>query len=283
MGGLGNQLFQYAAGKALAVKHGVPLKLDLTFLNTDPKGQHTWRKPELQRFQLDYQVCTPAELGQFQHTSALSSFLPLSMRKTYVANQQGFDFDANFFSYPKNTYLNGFWQSEKYFSHIRPVLLKELVHRAPVPAACATVEEQIRASHSVSLHIRRGDYVTDKNAQSYHGNLSLDYYHDAITYLQRLHNPLKLFIFSDDMEWVKANLNGLNDAVYVDVNTGDHNSFDLYLMSLCRHNIIANSSFSWWGAWLNQHAGKTVIAPRQWFATNNLDTKDLLPETWIKL
>jgi hypothetical protein len=148
---------------------------------------------------------------------------------------------------------------------------------------CKLTKDLILNSNSVSLHIRRGDYLSDKNAKEFHGTLPLDYYYKAMAQLNLLYKDLKVFIFSDDMDWVKANLKLTNECVYVDFNTGENSVFDMYLMSQCKHNIIANSSFSWWGAWLNQNSSKIVIAPQLWFADKSLNTKDLIPNSWLKM
>jgi Glycosyl transferase family 11 len=287
MGGLGNQLFQYAAGKALALKHSTQLTLDTSFLNESTQNAHTKRELELQLFFTEYQFCTPKELNAFKNTSFLKNlvnkFAPLKSINYITLNEDGFGFNIRFFSCPKNTYLNGYWQSERYFISIRNILLKELVIKKELPSNCLPIKTAILESNSVSLHIRRGDYISDKNANAFHGILPLDYYYRGITYLNKKYKNLKVFVFSDDIPWAKENLKLLNDCVFVNVNTHENSVYDLYLMSICEHNIIANSSFSWWGAWLNQNQHKTVIAPKHWFAKKNINTTDILPNSWIIL
>lgn len=287
MGGIGNQLFQYATGRALALKHNTELKLDLSLLNADPKNVYTKRELELPVFNIKAQIANEKELKLFEKKSTLKKIIFKLFQNFFsnyfIANQDGFEFNKAVLSYPNNTYLNGYWQTEKYFSDIREVLLKELVVKKEMNTECILMKEQILSSNSVSLHIRRGDYVSDKSASEFHGTLPLEYYFKAISYLNQKHLNLKVFIFSDDMNWVKAHLKLENECVYVDFNTGENSVFDMYLMSICNHNIIANSSFSWWGAWLNQNLNKTVIAPVFWFADKSLNTKDLIPSSWIKL
>lgn len=282
MGGLGNQLFQYAAGKALAEKHKTALKLDLIFLEADSE-QHSKRDFALDLFDLDYEICSPAERAVFYRDSLLNRILPIPFKRNYLAIENSFHFDPAFFSFPENTYLNGFWQSEKYFLPVRELLLQGTIIRAEMPAKAEEAKKAILGSNSVSLHVRRGDYVSNKNAQAYHGNLGADYYVKALDYLKAMQKDLKIFVFSDDIEWVRSNLNLSAGEEYIDFNTGRNSVFDLHLMSLCRHNIIANSSFSWWGAWLNQNKQKKVIAPQSWFANRQIETKDLLPANWIKI
>ncbi len=285
MGGLGNQLFQYAAGKALAAHHGTELWVDLSFLEAE--GEHTKRHLELQAFKVNYRICTKKELERFTQPSifrkAISKYLPFAGFQNYIANEKNFAYQEDFFSYPANTYLNGFWQSEKYFKQIRDLLLHELVIKKPLPNNCADIKNAILKTPSISLHIRRGDYVSNKQANAFHGVLPIAYYEEAVNYLNALFGPLPVFVFSDEMDWVKQNLRLNNASTYVDVNTGGSAIYDLHLMSLCRHNIIANSSFSWWGAWLNAQPDKVVIAPKQWFADSSINTADLVPPGWIKL
>ena len=287
MGGLGNQLFQYAAGRALALKHKTELKLDLSFLNSDPKNVYTKRELELHVFDISSTISTSNELEAFYKRTFFqkiaTKFFSSLPSKYFIGNQQGFEYDMAFESYPNNSYLNGYWQSEKYFGSFREVLLKDLVIKKEMSEQCKLIYDLILNSNSVSLHIRRGDYVSDKSAIAYHGTISLDFYDKALAYLNGLYKNLKVFIFSDDMDWVKANLKLTNEFVYVDFNTEENSVFDMYLMSQCKHNIIANSSFSWWGAWLNQNPQKVVIAPDKWFADKNLNTKDLIPNSWQKM
>lgn len=287
MGGLGNQLFQYAAGRALALKYQTELKLDLSFLNSDPKNVYTKRELELHFFNVSANIATDKEVDAFSKRTLIQKIVrkvfPNSPSKYFVANQKGFEYDESFETYPNNSYLNGYWQSERYFATVRDVLLKDLIIKKEMSEQCKLTKSLILNSNSVSLHIRRGDYVSNKNATASHGILSLEYYNKAMTHLNGLHQDLKVFIFSDDMNWVKENLKLTNECVYVDFNTGENSVFDMYLMSQCKHNIIANSSFSWWGAWLNQNLQKTVIAPEKWFADKNLNTKDLIPNSWLKM
>lgn len=287
MGGLGNQIFQYATGRALALKHQTDLKLDLSFLNSDPKNIYTKRELELHVFNVSADIASNKELEAFHKRTLFQKIVTRIFStfpsKYFIGNQKGFEYDIAFDSYPNNSYLNGYWQSEKYFSSIREVLLKELVIKKEMTPLCKSTKDLILNSNSVSLHIRRGDYVSNKNATASHGILSLEYYDKAMAHLNGIYKDLKVFIFSDDINWVKDNLKLTNECVYVDFNTGENSVFDMYLMSQCKHNIIANSSFSWWGAWLNQNPHKTVIAPEKWFADKNLNTKDLIPNSWLKM
>ncbi len=145
------------------------------------------------------------------------------------------------------------------------------------------IGEMIQSFKSVSLHIRRGDYVSNKVTNQVHGVCDLNYYSHAISYIAERISNTHLFVFSDDPEWAKGNLKTEIPTFFVDNNRADKDYEDLKLMRQCKHNIIANSSFSWWGAWLNQNAGKIVIAPKKWFNDKSINTKDLIPEKWIRL
>jgi hypothetical protein len=146
----------------------------------------------------------------------------------------------------------------------------------------ADIAEQIGRVNAVSLHVRRGDYVKNPKTTATHGLCSLDYYHTAIRYIYETVEQPYFFIFSDDMAWVKEHLKIDAPCQYVDHNQGKESFNDMHLMSLCKHHIIANSSFSWWGAWLNSSPEKIVIAPNKWFANQN-NIKDLLPNDWVTL
>jgi hypothetical protein len=286
MGGLGNQMFQYAAGRCLSYLHKTELKLDLAFLNTDSQNKYTQRHYTLNVFNINAGLANELDLKPFlpleknKITRALQRKLPI-LYFTIVVNESGHTFHKEFYSYPKNVYLNGFWQSEKYFEPVKDVLIKEFTLKEQLNKENKELENKISAANSVSLHIRRGDYVTSKETLAFHGTCSLDYYKDAINHLKNKAGNIDLFVFSDDINWVKENLKTDVPIHFVDLNNPSH--IDLHLMSACKHNIIANSSFSWWGAWLNQNPDKTVIAPLKWFAHEGQATPDIYPHTWIRL
>lgn len=287
MGGLGNQLFQYAAGRALSLKHNTELQFDFSYLNADPNPNYTKRQLELDLFGLKITEVKASELEKFKSTSFIKRVLRKlfgnSFSNYFVANQSEFCFLPEFNSYTKNTYLNGYWQSEKYFLGIREKLLKELVITKSKNEQVIKAENEILNSKAVSLHIRRGDYVSLKSAIEHHGVLPLEYYYLAIHEIKKQHEDITVFVFSDDITWVKESLKLSDKCVYIDFNKGKDSVFDMYLMSLCKHNIIANSSFSWWGAWLNQNPDKIVVAPKNWFTNKEIPTNDLIPDKWIRL
>ena len=279
-GGLGNQLFQYALGRRLAIEHGCPLILDDRALHSDPL-----RNFALNQFQINQTLATPLSYplhGVGAYLNPLYRLLP-STQSVTMANEKGFAFDPQVLEYDSGTYLNGYWQSERYFLPIRQTLLTDLVLAKPLSTEQSKLAEQIRGINAVSLHIRRGDYVSDATTNSYHGLCDLNWYHRAVeTIAQDVSNP-HFYIFSDDYAWATKNVQLSHPTHFIEPQQDGHESIDMHLMSLCQHNIIANSSFSWWGAWLNQNLQKRVIAPANWFANAPHDTRDLIPASWQRL
>jgi hypothetical protein len=254
-GGLGNQMFQYARGRSLSLekKEGLCLNLhDLEF----PEPGDTRRKFCLDNFNIQAKITIPDKSDRF------SRFL--HQIRTRISGD------------------DGFYQSEKYFKNVEDVIRRDFTLRNTMSEAAQKSATEINAvENPVSIHIRRGDYVTNTETNAHHGVCSLDYYERAIGYMgEKISSPV-FFIFSDDIDWVKENLK-LENAVYVSrPDIPDHE--ELTMMSRCKHHIIANSSFSWWGAWLDPNKDKAVIAPERWFADKKTDSKDIVPEGWIKL
>jgi hypothetical protein len=282
IGGLGNQMFQYAAGKALSLKHNVPLLLDKTHLEKDANGAYTQRHYELDCFSIEPCFVNEKELAFFQENSGklkrvmIRMFPELTSKITLY--ESGHLFYRNFFRLPSDTYLKGFWQSEKYFKNYEREIRQDFVIKENMPEELKPLEEKIRKLNSISMHVRRGDYVTLKNAGEFHGLCSVDYYHSALKETDTRESS-EVFIFSDDIEWCRQNLKFEIPVTYV--SHLFHPVWDLHLMSLCSHNIIANSSFSWWAAWLNTNPQKKVIVPEYWFTGKKTQSLDLLPEGWL--
>ena len=283
-GGLGNQMFQYATGLHLSVLRKTELKLDTSFFNIP--GNYTQRHYELDVFGIKATLATAEEITSFRSTSSwryaryLQRKFPYFFNKAYIA-ESGHAYHPLFVHYPKNTYLEGFWQSEKYFSSIAPAIRNTFSFKEPLNEANAALAERIKTTASVSIHVRRGDYISNPIASGYHGICEAPYYQNAIKYLQAKHSDIHVFIFSDDLEWVKQNLKFDLPAEYINHNTGSNSHIDMQLMSLCKHNVIANSSFSWWGAWLNTNPAKIVIAPANWFTDKATDWSDVYAKSWI--
>jgi hypothetical protein len=288
IGGLGNQLFQYAAGRQLAHLRKTELKLNNAAFET-----YTLHNYSLQHYTIDAGIATAQEVQQLENTKTLflrgcaKIFKKLGINrpigKTY--REKSLAYDPYFEKLPSTILLYGFWQSPKYFEAIRSILLEELAVNVPLADVNLEIAEKIKACNAVSLHIRRGDYVSNAGTLSVHGICDLDYYKRCIAIITKeVENP-HFFIFSDDPEWTRENLKLDQPATFVTNNDANTNFEDLRLMSLCKHNIIANSSFSWWGAWLNQNPEKIVLAPKIWFANEalNAQTTDLIPSNWRRV
>jgi hypothetical protein len=252
VGGLGNQMFQYAVGRALALRRGVPLLLDLSWFPTQTKQAFG-----LDRFDLPAAVLEPGRAGR--------------TRQLQVVREQGFHFQAHVLDAPPDVYLTGYWQSERYFADVADVLRRELGSAAGVP--------QRPPVDGASVHVRRGDYVSEPETNAYHGTCSLAYYRRAMEIVHRLADgPVDFAVFSDDPQWAQEQLAG--PGVQVVSGPGRTAHDDLLDMARYRHHVLANSSFSWWGAWLSAAEG-TTVAPRPWFLTPDSNTKDLLPPAWL--
>lgn len=286
MGGLGNQMFQYAAGRSLAHSRNTQLKLDLSFLNADTKGAYTKREYELGAFSMEPVFASPDDLAPFAEkrknkiTRILSRLVP---SKNLYVSERGHNYQESFMDFPENTYLDGFWQSEKYFLGIAELIRKDFCFKTAPEGKNLELAERIKKTDSVSLHIRRGDYVRNKAVLEFHGVCQPAYYYAGLKHIQQQSKVSELFIFSDDSEWCRQNLAFDVPCTYVAHNTGAASFEDMRLMSLCRHHVIANSSFSWWGAWLDAREDKVVVAPQKWFAQPGMETKDIYPPTWIRL
>ncbi|MCW3076082.1 MAG: alpha,2-fucosyltransferase [Bacteroidetes bacterium] len=282
IGGLGNQMFQYAAGKALALHLGTELKLDLKHLETDTGDGYTKRDFGLNCFNLKYELLTEKERNNY--FTERNSFIKRVVKRFFLSGKNenvfyepGKKFYPDFFRLSNNTYLSGYWQSEKYFHKYASVIREDFIPGANLPDDLINVVTWIKQCESVSVHVRRGDYITLKSANDFHGACGIDYYSKAVNYLSQNKN-IELFIFSDDIVWCKKNMIFDFPVTYIEQKNGA--CWDLYLMSLCKHNIIANSSFSWWGAWLNANNRKIVVAPEYWFKTIKSRELDIIPDSW---
>jgi hypothetical protein len=301
-GGLGNQMFQYAAARALASARGARLGLDLATFDDDPK-----RRFELDRLPISATIASPraifrvtalpqtrsqralcraaralARLAGLPPHRELALLRPLGVERR-VYSEPHFHFDPNFQRLPADVYLDGYWQSERYFAAIADELREEFAVAAPPPAEVRDLETAIRSTESVGVHVRRGDYVTEERTAAFHGTCDPNYYRAAAERVREVAERPHFFVFSDDPGWVRAHLDFLSPSTTIGQGDRARPHQDMRLLSRCRHDIIANSSFSWWGAWLNENPSKRVVAPARWFSDPSIDTSDLLPENWLRL
>jgi hypothetical protein len=281
-GGLGNQLFQYATARALAIRCNTELVLDLSWFEAIPKS-NTKREYELNHFNIKARQPRFAERVFFSICASRFFSIILNLIPLFkVFRESKFNFDERFKSITGHIYLNGYWQSYKYFESYRDQICNELKVLDSIANSDLLIASKIQDSISVSIHVRRGDYVSKPSAESFHGICGLDYYALAIATIFKKFPEAHFYVFSDDMDWSKANLplNAENSTFVSHNNSSAVN--DMRLMSMCKHHVIANSSFSWWAAWLNPGDGKVVIAPEKWFAVEP-QPKTLLPKNWIIL
>jgi len=287
IGGLGNQMFQYAAARRLAEKHSTILKLDVTGFE-----EYKLHRYGLHCFQVMEYLATKSEIEFIRgnqnilarikrKVSCKIGFKGAGYRRWIF--EKHFHFDPEILEAPNDVLLEGYWQSEKYFIDIADILRREFVIKYKQDVQSHKFAELIQNTESVSLHVRRADYVHDALTNNYFGNCDRDYYDRGVRFIGERIPDIHLFIFSDEPQWAKDNLKFDFPVTFVDCNDASRNFEDLRLMSLCKHNIIANSSFSWWGAWLNSNANKIVVAPQRWFNDDTKNTKDLIPEKWIRL
>jgi hypothetical protein len=283
MGGLGNQLFQYATARALALRHGAEVVLDLSHYEED-----RLRRYELGSYPIAARIATAAELRSSKAAGGLRAIAERLLGRAPgpaapAYHEPHFHFDPLVLQQRPPVHLIGYWQSERYFVDAAEVLRREFSPQAPLEPENARIAAAIATTNAVSLHVRRGDYVSNAHTNAYHGVCSLDYYRAAVAHIRREIPDAHLFVFSDDHEWTRRNLAPDLPTTYVTANPADRGFRDLQLMSRCRHHVVANSSFSWWGAWLNPSPDKMVIAPARWFASAEHDTRDLVPATWLRL
>lgn len=290
IGGLGNQLFQYTIGRMLAIQNRVPLQLDTSVYNHPDAKSY-----KLHYFNINAAIAKTKEVDRINNLYESNALYPKLFRSAerrflpkykwrYYKEAGYYQYDSQLMQVKSPVLLEGFWQHYKYYQNIHPAILQELTlreqYQTGAPPILSEIEQDI---HAVSMHIRRGDYVSDPNNLNYFGVQPVSYYKKAMEYMKaHLKTPV-FYVFSDDLNWVKANLNIDEQAVYVNME-GDKDYLELYAMSRCRHHIIANSSFSWWGAFLNKRPDKIVVAPAQWLADEeeNKHVAIQLPE-WIKM
>lgn len=285
IGGLGNQMFQYAVGRCIAEKLQTSLQLNVSGFEKYPL-----RCYELNNFNIQVQLASKEDLLLFSLTTkqklvrSVKNWFGKHDDNRYICVQErSFTFDPAVLQQQGNLYLTGYWQSEKYFKDIASILRKEFSSRNPLSPRSTVLQEKMQRPGSVAIHIRRGDYVTNPQTNQMHGVMSLDYYRKAMDFIASRQEDVTYYIFSDDVPWVRQNFTVSDRICIVEPDDSSQSYEDMLLMSTCNHYIIANSSFSWWSAWLNSNPNKIVIAPNKWFNKAEMDTTDLIPDNWIRL
>jgi hypothetical protein len=284
LGGLGNQMFQYAAARAVAVRSDAPLVLDASWLSDEAQ-----RPFALRPFQIKADILqsapsrSPFDLAFRRLARRMNRrFAPRKLGAP-IYREKSFLYDSTVQLRRAPVYLYGYFQSEKYFADCRDAIFEDFQIAAPPRPAAGALLDRIDTSDAVCLHIRRGDYVVDPAANAFHGVCPLDYYHRGLDDVARHLTRPECFVFSDDPAWVRENLKLGAPMTVVDIHGPGEAHEDLRLMAACHSHVIANSSLSWWGAWLGRRPGKRVVAPRQWFRSPSRDASDLVPDHWVRL
>jgi hypothetical protein len=291
MGGIGNQMFQYAFARRLSYENKMPLRMDIvTGFKNDPYK----RKYALGGLRIHEQFVRAGEIPWCMRSGGLvrrSAFLCQSVvpasRRSIITEKREFVFDAKSLTRKRSVYVFGYWQSEKYFEPIEHILQSEFALKHPPLGRTLELMKELQECSSVSIHVRRLHGIADGKPLAYdinlHGACSLGYYEQAVEIIKsRVRNP-QFIIFSDDPQWCKEHLNIASTAKFAADEGVVSDAEELQLMSFCQHHIISNSTFGWWGAWLGNNSGKVVIAPSRWFNSGRHRTPDLLPSGWITI
>lgn len=288
LGGLGNQMFQYAMGRKLAHLHHTSFKFEIDGLLA---GEDIRKTYELGIFNIpEISFTKPGETIPFKRktrfkSKRLNKVINKLIKRSMIIEAGHYHYNDNFIrNSSPNSYIRGLWQSEYYFKDIESIIRNDFSFKYPLEGENLDLANKLKQmTNSVSVHVRRGEFADNTKYNQLIGVCDLTYYHEAMKTIEEKLGDIQYLVFSDNIPWVKENLPLNSKAIFVDYNTNKDHYRDMQLMSLCNHNIIANSTFSWWGAWLNKNQDKIVIAPKNWFAGWNYNTKDLIPYKWIKL
>lgn len=273
-------MFQYAYGLYLAGRYDTQLWLECSQMATDPL-----RDLMLHRWKIDTPHVTdhlrqliPSRYGGNGWKNWLHG--NRSLRRVV---ERPFGFQEKYLDTGDNVFLDGYWQSERFFPQLRSQLQDCFQPSGNTSATTVAIAKKMAQANSVSLHVRRGDYVSNAHTNSVHGVCSLEYYQSCINQLQGSTESMHVFIFSDDPSWCQQNLALGCPVTYVQHNGAEQAHEDLWLMTQCKHHVVANSSFSWWGAWLRTDDSGTVFAPQPWFRSPSLDTRSVVPASWRRI
>jgi len=288
IGGLGNQMFQYAAGMSIAKRSGMELRLDVSSLRKYTRHQG-YELADI--FSGEFKIASRIDLFRvlrLQAREATNS--SVSINDLAKASSRGRWLKQPTHNYwpaieeiNHSCYLSGYWQSYKYFTNVEEELRSDFIFRRQLDQENASLASRIVQQESVCLHVRRGDYVANMAANEFHGLCGWDYYEKAIELILEARPHSKFFAFSDEPEVLKRHFWKTAKPEIVDINFGANSYMDMRLMALCKHHIIANSTFSWWAAWLAKSTGQMVIAPKDWFAASEVEMVDIYCPAWIKI
>ena len=283
-GGLGNQIFQYAMARILAIQNQTSFKIDLSFFET-----YEWHEYSLDPLNIKKNIATRVDV---ENLKALDKTFLYRLKQIFSATnptisvtEENLGYNPSYLRIKSPAYLIGYWQSEKYFLKYADLIRNEVKVAIAPSMDNKYLLDSIHAQDSVSLHIRRGNFVQLADVNKIHGSCTMEYYDLAIKRIIEAYPNAVFYIFSDDIPWVKENLKIDHNHIFVDVNNAKTDYEDLRLMYSCKHNITANSTFSWWAAWINENPDKIIIAPNNWFADANLNrySDSIVPAAWIRI
>ncbi|MBL0727922.1 alpha-1,2-fucosyltransferase [Piscinibacter sp. HJYY11] len=287
LGGLGNQMFQYACGRAMSLRQHTEFKVAIDMF-AGYTLHHGYELPRV--FNLTPPLASRDDLRLllgWQHSRGVRRVVAKLRWKALASRAFCFephlDYWPGLAAHGPDAYLHGYFQSERYFADATTQIRSDFTFSTALAGRNAAVAERIVTSNSVSMHLRRGDYVSDKRNAGLFAVCDPDYYRAAMALLLTKHPEASFFVFSDDATYAHELFGSMGAHVQiVSHNTGEDSHNDMRLMSLCRHHVIANSTFSWWGAWLDARPDKLVIAPRRWYG-GDMQPADLIPSSWVRL
>lgn len=282
-GGLGNQMFQYAFGVAASIESQIPFTLDITLFDTT-SSIDTKRSYNLNHFNIQAQVAQKTAVAKF-HTKKATIIRKIQNK---LWHQNDYEYNPSLLKVKNNQYIEGYWQSEKYFKKYKNIIQQAFTPKEPFGIEAKKILDfistvKISGAETILVHIRRGDYVTNAAAAAFHGVQDTNYYLQALDYIDAQSTKSKfVFVATDDVQWAKENFKSHHSFTYIS-RTEIHDFEEILIMSKCDHFIISNSSFSWWSAWLGQYSNKIVVAPKKWIKNPNISTPDIIPDEWIKI
>ncbi|OGT31555.1 MAG: hypothetical protein A2W28_12295 [Gammaproteobacteria bacterium RBG_16_51_14] len=284
VGGLGNQMFQYACGRAISRRSNSNLLLDVSVFSRYKQHRYGLGEFMLEAKQAPWYLTSGGNIWAALRKIGINNKQCLRLGGFSILNEhEDLSFRPDSLGIFTKVYLDGYWQNESYFKEEAALIRADFQLRSQLRLHSASSTLMSDGLANVSLHVRRGDYVTNSQANATHGVLGAGYYADAVKLIEKgLGKDFRLVVFSDDAVWARENLKFSQPMHFVAGNT-EAPHIDLHLMAMCDHHIIANSSFSWWGAWLNASNNKIVIAPKNWFRTQRYATADFCPAKWLRV
>lgn len=278
-GRLGNLMFQYATGRALSYRLGVSLGLDNYF------NRENILPPEFHKLNIQTEIIPKKLLPPRKNSIRILKLVwRFGLIKPKIFHQGGLQYNPKINEVTDNTYLIGYWQSEKFFQDYKEIIRSDFEFTSPLKGQnLETYQEIIETKTAISLHIRRGDYLDQKN-KLIHGTCSQEYYEQAVRVIvEQCQFSPTIFVFSDDPKWVTEHFKLPYHFRVVSHNPADEAIEDLRLMTACKHHVIANSSFSWWGAWLAENKSKMIVAPKRWFSSSKNSNPDIYCKNWVRV